>query len=122
MRDATIVVLVWCAIAAHVAVAVVVRSRRSDLPLLPILNLVVAICVLGYWIPRWYSYVVKGIIWYATDQLVPLYAIMVCVLSGYTLAGRYRGTVPHWIVFGVDSAVLIAFAIFMMTFRLQRLI
>ena len=47
---------------------------------------------------------------------------MACVLSGFALAGRYRGTVPHWIVFGVDSAVLIAFAIFMMTFRLKRLI
>ncbi len=121
MSDAAIVVLVWSAIAMHLAVAVAVRSRRSDLTLLPILNLVVALCVLGYWIPRWYSYVTKGIIWYATDQLVPLYAIMVCVLSGFALAGRYRGTVPHWIVFGVDSAVLIAFAIFMITFKLKRL-
>ena len=63
MSDAAIIVLVWFAIVAHVAVAYAVRMRRSDLPLLPMLNLLVAMCVLGYWIPRWYSYVAKGIIW-----------------------------------------------------------
>ena len=121
MNDASIAVLVWCVLALHLAVGIVVRTRRSDLPLLPLLNLVVALCIVGYWIPRWYSYAAKGIAWHATDQLVPLYAILVCLLSGFALAGRYRGMLPHWVVFGVDAAVLVAFAIYMTTVRFDRM-
>ncbi len=121
MKDSTIVVLVWCAIVAHIAVGVLTKWRRTDLPLLPLLNLIVALCVLGYWIPRWYSYIAKGITWYASDQLVPLYAVVVCVLSGVALTGRYRSAWPHWVVFAVDACALIVFAVFMSTFKMKRL-
>ena len=121
MSDSTIAVLVWVAIAVHIAIGALVKWGRTDRPLLAILNLTVALCVLGYWIPRWYSYLADDITWYATDQLVPLYAILVCALSGLALTGRYRAMLPQWIVFTLDLIVLVAFAIFMMTFSLKRL-
>lgn len=122
MKDATILALVVFALVLHLLVGVLVGTRRTDLPLLPLLNVAVALCVLGYWIPRWYAYATKGIIWYASDQLVPFYAIVVCLLSGVALAGRYRGSVPHWIVFGVDAAVLLAAALYFMSGPIKRLI
>jgi len=122
MKDATILVLVLLALGLHLFVGVMVSTRRTDLPLLPLLNLAVALCVLGYWIPRWYAYATQGIIWYASDQLVPFSAIVICLLSGVALAGRYRGSVPHWIVFGIDAAVLLAASLYFMTGSIKRLI
>ncbi len=90
MNDSTIKPLVIFAMLVHIVVGIVVGTRRSDRPLLPLLNLLVALCILGYWIPRWYSYVARSITWYATDQLVPVYALLVCVLCGLALTGRLR--------------------------------
>jgi hypothetical protein len=98
-----------------------VWRRWSTLPLLPLLNLVVAAGVLAYWAGKWYGYVFKHITWYATDQLLPLCAIGVCCLSGATLAGKYSGTWPHWCVFGVDMLVLLAAALFFSLFNMDRL-
>jgi hypothetical protein len=111
----------WAAIVAHAGVLVATRYRRSDVRLVPSLNLVMAMCVLLYWMPRWYSYV-KGVAWYATDQLLPLYALLVCVVSGLALSGHYRGTTPHWILFGLHALVCVAAAVFLGTFRITRLI
>ncbi len=121
MTDATIKPLVFLVLAAHIAVGIAVPSRRTARPLLPLLNLVMALAVIAYWVPRWYSYVARGITWYATDQLVPAYAILVCLLSGLALSGRYRGMVPHWLVFGLDAAVLVAFAAFILSGPFKRM-
>lgn len=121
-KNATILALVLLVLAVHLIVGVLVGTRRTNLPLLPVLNLAIALCVIGYWIPRWYASAVNGIIWYASDQLVPLYAVLVCLLSGVALQGRYRGSALHWIVFGVDAAVLLVAAWFFMTFSMKRLI
>ena len=121
MNDRTIAALAWLAIAAHLAVGIVVRTRRSNLPLVQLLNLAVALCIVGYWLPRWYGYAVKGNTWYATDQLVPLYAILVCLLSGFALSGRYGGMRWHWVALGVHATVLVAFAIYMTTVRFNRM-
>ncbi len=122
MKNATILVLLLNVVALHLVVGVMVSTRRTQLPLLPLLNLAVAVCIVGYWVPLWYAYATRGIIWYANDQLVPLYAFMVCLLSGLALAGRYRGSVPHWIVFGVDAAVLVVASLYFMTGSIKRLI
>ena len=118
MKNSSLAVVVWLAIAAHVVVAAMVKTRWTERPLLVLLNLVVALCTVGYWMPRWYAYATKGITWYVSDQLIPLYAFVVCVLSVLALTGRYRGALPHWIVFAIDLLALAAFALFMMTFKM----
>ena len=79
-------------------------------------------CVLVYWMRNWYSYLFHGITWYASDQWMPLYALGVCVLAGLTLAGKYRGAVPHALIFGSHTLVLIAAALFFTFFRMDRMI
>lgn len=118
MKNSSLAVVVWLAIVAHVVVAAMVKTRWTERPLLVALNLVVALCTLAYWIPRWYSYATKGIMWYASDQLIPLYALVVCVLSALALTGQYRGALPHWMVFAIDVLALAAFALFMGTFKM----
>ena len=114
--------LAWAAVVAHAGVFIATRYRRSDVSLVPSLNFVMALCVLLYWVPRWYSYLVKGVTWYATDQLVPLYALLVCVFSGLALTGHYRGSTLHWILFGIHALVCVAAAVFLGTFKVTRLI
>ena len=114
--------LTWLALAVHVIVGILVWRRVTSVPLLPWLNLVMALGVLSYWIPRWISYVTRGIIWYATDQLVPLFALVVVVLAAFSLTGRMHTMVPHWVIYAIHFAVSIAAVVFVSTFRITRLI
>jgi hypothetical protein len=118
----------WIGLAAHIVVGGVVAFRRppglSTQPLLPLLNLAVAACVLAYWARRWYGYLGRDITWYALDQTVPLYAAAVAVASGFALAGRFDGRLAHgvqWLVFGIDVLVLAAAALYMTFVRFNRL-
>jgi len=121
MSDATAIAIAWLALAAHAAVAIAVRRRVTDLPLVLLVNLAAALCVLAYWGQRWYGYIAKGVTWYVSDQMLPLYAVLVCLLSGATLLGGYHGTLPHWVIFGIDALVLLAAALFFTFFKLNRL-
>ena len=56
-----------------------------------------------------------------TDQWIPAYALLVCVLAGMTLAGRYQGTVAHWLIFGLNTLVLLVAALFFASFKMTRL-
>src|SRR5690349_7151881 len=109
-------ILAWIGLIAHVVVGVV-ALRRSVAPaahrLVPLLNLVLALCVLAYWMRKWYGYATRGVTWYASDQLVPLYAIAVAVLSGIALAGWYDGRLPHWVVFVIDALAFLAAALYL---------
>jgi hypothetical protein len=122
MRNAVLVTLAWLALAVHLAVGIAVGRRWSGTSLLAMLNLATAACVLCYWIPRWFDYAFRGITWYATDQLLPLYAILVCVLAALTLAGRIGAIAPQWIVFGIHTIVLLVGAVFFSIFKINRLI
>ena len=120
--------LAWIGFTAHLVVGIMTLRRPAELParpLLPLLNLAVAVCVLVYWAREWYGYLTRDITWYATDQLVPAYAIAVAVASGLALAGRYDNRFTHeiqWLVFGVDALVLTG-AVFYFTFaRFDRMI
>jgi hypothetical protein len=124
--------LAWIAVAAHLVVGVVsVASRRpAGLPthplrwLLPALNLIVAACVLAYWARAWYGYATRGVTWYASDQLVPLYAAAIAVASALTLAGRFDGRVGQsiqWLAFGVDALAVTAAALYLTFMRIDRL-
>ncbi|HTE47519.1 MAG TPA: hypothetical protein VK636_19915, partial [Gemmatimonadaceae bacterium] len=96
--------------------------RPSSIPLVPLMNLIVALCVLGYWVQRWYSYVFKGITWYATDQLVPAYALMALVIAALAISGRLSAPLPNWLIFGIDAIVIVAAALFFTFVRIDRLI
>ena len=115
-------VLTWIAVIVHVSVAFVAWRRSPSLPVIAITNLVVGLGVLGYWVPRWYSYFAKGILWYYTDQLVPLYALIVVAMAVATIAGRVQATVINWLFFGVNTLVIVAAALFFSVFRMKRLI
>lgn len=121
MSDATIKLVVWLGVAAHLAIGIMAWRRLTSLPLVPLLNLLVALCILAYWAQRWYGYIAKGITWYLSDQWLPLYAILVSILAGLTLSGHYRGSLPHWIVFSLDFIALLSAALFFTFFRMNRL-
>lgn len=122
MNNTTVTALAWLALALHVVVGGVTLRRPGGPPLVPLVNLATGLCVLAYWAQKWYGYLTRGITWYLTDQLVPLYAVLVVVLAGLTLAGRTSGSLPHWLVFGIDAVVLLAAALFFTFFRMSRLI
>ena len=121
--------IAWIGLAAHLVVGGVVAFRRplalSTQPLLPLLNLAVAACVLAYWAQKWYGYLTRDITWYASDQGIPLYAAAVAVASGLAIAGRYDGRLAHgiqWLVFVIDALVLAVAALYMTFVRFDRLI
>lgn len=105
----------------HLVVGVMAFRRGPPPTLLVWLNLASGLGVLAYWVQRWYSYVVNGITWYATDQLLPLYALLVCLFSILTLAERVSGHRLHWLVFGLHAIVLLVAALFLLFVRFDRL-
>lgn len=121
VSNIALITVAWLAVAVHIAAAIATRRRLSDLPLVPLVNLGMAVCVLIYWAQRWHGYLARGVTWYATDQLLPLYALLVCALAALTLGGRYAGTLPHWVIFGVHAVGVCLAALFLTFFRIGRL-
>ncbi len=122
MSNFAIAALVWLALAAHIMVGIAVWRRWTTLPLVPMLNFVMAFGVVIYWVQRWIGAYVKHYKLYATDQLLPLYAILVCLVSALSVAGKLSTTVPNWIVFALQAAVTLAAVVFVMNFKITRLI
>lgn len=122
MSDTSIRVLVWFAVIAHLTFGVLSWRRGTPLPLIPFLNLAVAACVVAYAIVRWYGVIAHGTIWYASDQLLPLYALAVCVFSVMALVGKVAATPVHWAIFCVQSLVLVAAVLFFTFFKMTRMI
>ena len=120
--------LAWIGVAAHLCVGFIVLRRPAALSthrLLPLLNLSVAVCVLAYWSRMWYAYAMRGVSWYATDQLVPLFAAVVAIASVLHLGRRYDGRLAlsfQWLVFGVDALTFIAAAFYLTFVRFDRMI
>ncbi|MEP7066593.1 MAG: hypothetical protein ABI889_11210 [Gemmatimonadota bacterium] len=120
--------LAWIGVVAHLAVGIATLRRPAALParpLLPLLNLALALCVLAYWARAWYEYAARGITWYASDQLMPMYAVIVAILSALAFAGRYDGRLAHsfqWFAFGVDALVLAGAALYLTFARFDRMI
>jgi hypothetical protein len=116
--------IAWIGLVAHLVVGIVAlrRSAGSSLhSLLPLLNLAVAVCVLAYWARVWYGYVARGVTWYVSDQLMPLYALAVVVASALALAGRYDGRALHWIIFAIDALALAGAALYLTFANFSRL-
>jgi hypothetical protein len=120
--------LAWIGVAAHLAAAMATLRRAPELaarPLLPLLNLVVAACVLAYWMNEWYGNAARGITWYASDQALPAYACLVAIASVLVLTGRFDGRLAHgfqWFAFIVDAIVFAGAALYLTFARFDRLI
>ena len=122
MSDSAIRALVYVVVIAHLFIGTLAWRRGSALPLVPLLNLGVAACVVAYALKRWYGVIAHGIIWYGTDQLLPLYALAVCIFSILALTGKVSGAPLHWIIFVLQLLVLIAAALFFTFFKMTRMI
>ena len=122
MGNTALFILAWLAVAVHATVGLLVARRFTALPLVPVVNGLVALGLLAYWVPRWISYATQGITWYMSDQVVPLYALVVLALSVAALMGRVTAPTLHWVVFGIDMLALLGAALFLSFFRMDRLI
>lgn len=120
MSNVAVVTLAWGAFVLHFVGAIVARRRLIELPVVPLVNLVTCALVLAYWAQRWYGYVFQGISWSATDQLLPLYALIVCVLAGVALWGRSTGTL-QWSFLTIDGIVSLGAAILFSVLRFDRM-
>ena len=122
MGNTTLIIGAWIAVAVHATAGFVVVRRITALPVLPVVNALVALGLLAYWVPKWQAYATGNISWYMSDQVVPLYALVVLVLSGAALAGRISAPAPVWIVFSIDLLAILGMALFLTFFRMDRLI
>lgn len=122
MSDTAILALSWIFFILHLAVVIVTARHWSTLPLVPFVNAVTAAGVLIYWMTKWYSYLFQGIKWYATDQAIPLYALVVITFSLAALLGTFKSTVLNNVFLGIDGSVLLAAALFFTFFRMDRMI
>ena len=121
MSDTVLRAAAWLAFAIQLLVGTAVVRHKASASLIVVLNLVAAAAVLAYWGRRWFGYLFRGITWYVSDQLIPAYAIVVCILCVLTLSGRYQGVGVHWLIFCVNTLVLLAAALFFSLFRMNRL-
>lgn len=119
MSNLALTTIAWLGLAVHVIVGILALRAAPSRPLVPAVNLIVAACVLAYWAQRWYGYLFKGITWYATDQLIPLYAIFACVLAGGTLAHLYTAVMLNWLVFIFHTVVFVGAVLFVTFFRMK---
>jgi hypothetical protein len=120
MSNVAVVTIAWGGFVAHLVAAILARRRLVELPVVPLVNLVTSSLVLAYWAQRWYGYVFQGISWSATDQLLPLYASIVCVLAAVAMWGRSGGTL-QWVFLLIDGIALLGAAMLFSVLRFDRM-
>jgi hypothetical protein len=121
VTDLLVATIAWIALGLHVVVGVATFRSGAWRPWLPLLNLTMAGGVVAYWVYRWYGYVVQGITWYASDQLVPVYAVLVCVLAVISLTSRHHLVTLNWMAFVIHGVVALGAVLFVTFFRMGRL-
>ncbi len=120
--NAFILTVVWLGLAAHLLVALLVARQLTTVPLVPGLNLLVSVLILIYWAQRWFGYLFHGIKWYATDQLIPAYAIVILVVASAALWGRHPNVALHWAILALNGLVLLGACLLFAFLRFDRLI
>jgi hypothetical protein len=120
MSNFAVVMIVWVGVLGHLAAAIVSRRRLVDIPIVPLVNLVTSALVLADWAQRWYGYLFQGITWYASDQLLPLYALIVCVLSAMAMRSGSIGAL-QWVFLAIDGVALLGAAILIGVLRFDRM-
>jgi len=119
MSNFVITVLAWVGLGLHLLVGILALRSAGSRQLVPVLNLIIAACVVAYWAQRWFGYVFRGITWSVSDQAIPLYAILVCILAGGTLAGRYSAVTLNWLVFTLHTVAFVGAVLFVALFRMK---
>ena len=119
MSNLAIKAIAWIGLGVHVLVAILARRSAQWRLLVPAVNFIVAACVVVYWAQRWFGYLFRGITWSPTDQLMPLYAILICVLAGGTLAARWSPPTLNWLAFTLHAVVFIGAVLFVTFFRMK---
>jgi hypothetical protein len=114
-----ITAIAWVGLGVHVLVAILARRSALGRLLVPAVNFIVAACVVLYWAQRWFGYLFRGITWSASDQWMPVYAILVCVLAGGTLAARWSAMSLNWLAFTVHGIVFVGAVLFVTFFRMK---
>jgi hypothetical protein len=115
------VVIAWSGLCFHAAAVLAVWRRPGSVTPLVSVNLVTSLSVLGWWASRWYGSLRHGTTWSLSDQALPLYAFLICLLCGVTLTGRTPGAALHWLAFALHAIVLLVAALFLTFFRFGRL-
>jgi hypothetical protein len=121
MKDSSIAVLLSIALLAHLLIGFAVGKKIYPLTPLVLINLSIALAVLGYWAGKWYSYIFDGIQWYIADQWLPLYAALICCAAIGYFAGKIIYPVLHWGIFVIDLAVIVAALLFFLLFKINKL-
>ena len=121
MNDSTLRALAWSAFVIQILAGAAVVKHKAPSSLLVVLNLLAGAAVLVYWGRRWFDYLFRGVTWYAADQLIPAYALLVCLLAVLTLLGHSQNVRVHWWIFGLNTLILLAAALFFSFFRMTRL-
>ena len=119
MTNVMFATIAWIALGVHLVVGVAAFRSGGWRPWLPLLNLTTAACVVAYWVYRWYGYLVQGITWYASDQLIPLYAVLVCALAVISLSGRHQLMALNWMAFVIHGVVALGAVLFATFFRMR---
>ena len=119
MTNVLFATLAWIALALHIVVGIVTLRSGGWRLWLPLLNLTIAVCVLAYWASRWYGYLFRGVIWYASDQLIPLYALFVVALTVMSLSGRYKAVALNWVAFAIHSVAVVGAVLFVTFFKMR---
>jgi len=119
MSNFAIAVIAWVGLALHLVVGIMAIRTAGARPLVSAVNLITAASVLAYWVYRWYGYLFRGITWYATDKLIPLYSIFVCVLAGGALARQFSAVALNWLVLTFHAVVFVGAVLFVTFFRMK---
>jgi hypothetical protein len=119
MSNLAITAIAWVGLAVHVLVAILARRSAQWRLLVPAVNFIVAACVVVYWAQRWFGYLFRGITWEASDQWMPLYAMLVCVLAAGTLTARWSAMGVNWLAFTVHGIVFVCAVLFVTFFKMK---
>lgn len=119
--DTIVKIICWLLLIAHLFTAVFAVKFPVHIRLVPVLNMLVSIGVLVYWLDDWLAWFTRGVRLYATDQLIPLFSTVVLAVSILYLFGKNIGTPVHWGIFIVHFIIIIIATLFMMFFKMDRL-
>lgn len=115
------VVIAWSGFSVHAAAALTVWRRPDSLAPIVAANFVTGLSVLAWWASRWYGSVRDDTAWTLSDQAMPLYAFLICLLCGATMSGRSPTGFLHWSAFALHAIILLLAALFLSFYRIGRL-
>ena len=110
-------------IANHIAVLIVgIKTNRTGF-CLSILNLIAGLSILFYWIQKQLR--IEQHLYDTTDILLIGFEIVLVAFATYFLVSKKPGNwvlIMQYVFFGIHLLALILFCVFMLTFKMKRLV